>query len=136
MKVLVDTSVWIEFLRKKPQISDESLSRLYLLLEEDRVVTIYPIHVELFSGSILPQKRKEIEEAFESMAHVDLDWNSKITWVRLIEMAQSAKARSLPIPGVIDRMILSSAEASQSSLWTLDRALIRLAEVLKVPLFV
>ena len=135
MRILVDTSVWIEFFRSRSGLSQDLLDFLSLTLEDDRVVTIYPIQAEILSGSLLPHKEKEIREAFESMTHIDLSWNEKNTWDRLVEMAQVARKASLRIPGIVDRMILGAAEKEGVSLWTHDAALAELAKKLDVHLF-
>lgn len=135
MRVLVDTSVWIEFFRSRPQLSEESLSFLNLLIVDDRVVTIYPIQAELFSGTISKDRETGIRGAFDAMIHIDLDWNAASTWNELVEKAHKARKASLPIPGIVDRMILAAAEKGETSLWTLDRPLKRLAEEIGVRLF-
>ncbi len=135
MKVLVDTSIWIEFFWSRPQLSQESLGFLDLLIEDDRAVTIFPIQTEVLSGRISEKKEREIREAFGVMTHIDLDWNAAATWERLSELAQVAHKASLPIPGIVDRMILSAAEKAGASLWTLERALRKLAPEIGVRLF-
>lgn len=135
MKVLVDTSIWIEFFRSRPTLSEASLGFLSLLIEDDRAVTILPIQTELLSGRISPRREREIHEALDAIDHVDLDWNAKSTWERLVEFAQIAHKASLPVPGIVDRMILAAAQEVQAMLWTLERPLTRLAERIKVPLF-
>jgi predicted nucleic acid-binding protein len=135
MNVLVDTSIWIEFFHPRPTLSDDSFKSLSLLLEDDRAVTIYPIRVELLSGRLETGKKKQIRQAVEVMSHIDPDWNERGVWIRIEEMAEIANRKSLSIPGIVDRMILASAETAGASLWTLDRPLANLASLLKIPLF-
>lgn len=98
-------------------------------------MTIYPIQTELLSGRVSREKEKEIREALDAIDHIDLDWNARSTWEQLVEFAQIAHKASLPIPGIVDRMILAAAAKAEVMLWTLERPLTRLAERIKVPLF-
>lgn len=130
--VLVDTSVWIEFFRKKPSIS---VDPLHILIEEKQVVTCLPITAEILSGEIPASKRSVIQDAFNAMVFIDLDWNSKKIWEEITHFALTAKKQGMGIPGLIDRMILLAAQKGSCSLWTLDRKLQQLAKFTKVPLF-
>ncbi len=135
MKVLVDTSVWIEFFRARPQLPRDSLDFLDLLIADDRAVTILPIQAEVLSGRVSTKREREIREAFGALEHVDLDWNASSTWDDVVALARVAQKSSHSIPGIVDRMILLSAQRSESSLWTLDQSLIRLAPEVGVRLF-
>ncbi len=135
MKVLADTSIWVEFFRKHPQLSQKSLQAFSLLLEEKQVVTIHPIEAEALSGSIAPSQESFIRSFFEMLEHVDIDWNLKSIWKKIIDLAYSARRNSISIPGVVDRMILITAQELNLTLWTLDRALQKLAEIQKVKLY-
>lgn len=132
MKVLVDTSIWIEYFRAHPHLSEASLGFLSLLLEDDRVVTIYPVHAELLSGKLAPAKEKDIRNALDALGHIDLDWNTKPTWDQIIDLGRRAHKAALPVPGIVDRMILAATKHSNASLWTLDQGLNRLAQEVSV----
>ncbi len=135
MKVLVDSSVWIDFFQQRPQLSQKLLRQLSLLIEEKNTVVIYPIEVETLSGNIIPSQENLIRSVFEILEHVDLDWNSKSTWVKIIDLAKQARKSSVRIPGLVDRMILLAAQESDLVLWTLDQALQKLAKIQKVKLY-
>lgn len=135
MKVLVDSSVWIDFFQKRPQLSQKLLRQLSLLIEEKNTVVIYPIEVETLSGNIIPSQENLIRGVFEILEHVDLDWNSKSTWLKIIDLAKQARKSSVRIPGLVDRMILLAAQESDLVLWTLDQALQKLAKIQKVKLY-
>lgn len=135
MIVLVDTSIWIEFFRPRPALSEAAMGILSHLLEDDQAATIHPIATELLSGRLDARKKKQICEAIEVMMHIDPDWNMREVWGEMVEMAEVAYRRSLPVPGIVDRMILVAAEKAGASLWALDRSLLRLASLLNVRLF-
>jgi len=132
MSVLVDSSVWIEFFQPKTFLS---LHPLESLIQERDVVTCLPVKTEVLSGKMSGEMRKVIEQAFDAMDFVDLDWNSRETWNSLIEISQKAQKKKVSIPGLVDRMILASCLKSSIILWTLDRKLRGLAQALRHPLF-
>ena len=134
MSLLVDTSVWIEFFRSRPALPTASLEIFSDLLADDQVVTIHPIRSELLSGSLDGTKKQRIAEALGAISLIDPDWNSPGLWGRTVEMAGIARQKSLPIPGIVDRMVLIAAEKAGTGLWTLDRAMLKLASVLDVPI--
>jgi predicted nucleic acid-binding protein len=133
--VLVDTSVWVEFFRPLPALSGDALASLDLLLEEDRAATVLPVEAEILSGKLDGRKRREVRDAFDAMKHIDPDWNARDVWKRVAEMSGIANRSSLPVPGIVDRMILVAAERAGASLWTLDGSLLKLAPLLNVGLF-
>lgn len=130
--VLLDTSVWIEYFRPRPQINPAIVA---LLLEERRVVTCLPVRAELYSGVYFPEARRKFVWAFDASRTIDPDWNAVGTWDQLASFAQVAHRRGLGLPGLVDRMILLAARESDGYLWTLERKLQRLAEAVGVPVF-
>ena len=132
MKVLVDTSVWIEFFKKKSVFSIEGLE---LLLEEGYVVTCLPVRSELLSGDINSNNLKIVKEAIDSLPFVDLDWANQGSWDLLVSFAKQAKEAKVACPGLIDRMILASALKSGVALWTFDQKLQKMARLFKITLY-
>ncbi len=132
MKVLVDSSIWIEFFQTKASFSVQALESL---IEERQVATCLPIKTEVLSGKMKPEIRTLVTQAFEAMDFVDLDWSSNETWNRLIEISLLAQRRKVAIPGIVDRMILACCLNSSIALWTLDRKLQKLSRALRQPLF-
>lgn len=132
MRVLVDSSVWIEFFRPRPSLA---LGALESLIQERQVVTCLPIKTEVLSGRITGATRTLVQQAFDAMDFVDLDWNSKATWDELIHISLKAQKKRVSIPGIVDRMLLACCLKSNLSLWTLDRKLQKLAMALLNPLF-
>lgn len=135
MKIIVDTSVWIEFFNPKPKLSREKILLLASLIRETEVAIIEPIRAEIFSGTIAPSNRLELTRYFDALNYVDLDWNAKDTWNQIIEFASIAKTRHLKVPGIVDRMILLSAKHAKLELWTLDQSLSQLAKMLHMPVW-
>jgi predicted nucleic acid-binding protein len=132
-RILVDTSMWIEFFSKTPRVNVEILSSLSEAITDQEAVIIEAIRAELLLGHIPPKLRSEITQALDSLDLVDLDWNSRDTWDQIVLLAEIAKQQGLPIPGVIDRMILLSALNMQATIASCDHALLKLAAVIQVP---
>jgi len=130
--ILIDTSVWIDYFHKKPRID---LEQLDLFIESKLVTTCLPIYAEILSGQMSSQVRNKISGAFEAMNFIDLDWRQKDTWNIMINLAGKTRHFNLPIPGLIDRMILSCALKADAMLWTLDKHLEKLAQICKVEIF-
>jgi predicted nucleic acid-binding protein len=117
--VLVDTSVWIDHLRKRNE-------RLAELLEAGRVWTHRFVIGELACGNLA--KRTEILRALGSLAHAPLVDHEEV--LKFVERERLA-GRGL---GFIDMHLLASAELSHSALWALDRPLAKVARTLELAL--
>lgn len=110
--ILVDTSVWIEFLRiGNPLLAD--------LLEKGQVCT-HPLVVgELSSGNV--SKRNQ----FLNLLY-DLPSSKEATHQEVITFINSKKTYGKGV-GYFDHMILCSAIISDLPLWTLDKRLMGMA---------
>lgn len=132
MRVLVDTSVWIEFFGPKDSVSQRALESL---IQEGSIVTCLPVRAEVFSGKINPKLRARLKGCFDAMDRVDPDWNLVATWDTIADFPARARRAGLSVPGLVDRMILASGLHGEARLWTLDLRMQRLAMVVGLPLF-
>lgn len=124
--MLVDTSVWIEFLAPRSRIMKAAdLDLLAEHIAAGEVTMVLPVYAELLSGA--HHDDDELRALLSSLRFVDLDWNARAVWERVAALGDAAHARRLRIPGVIDRMILVAAESADEPLWALDGPLLRLA---------
>ena len=114
--VLVDTSVWIGFLR-------EGDSLLSDLLNEGEVSTHPFVIGELRLGNI--SKRKNFLELIESLPQCRQASNEEV-----IHLIESNKLYGKGI-GFADAHILASSFISRSPLWTLDKRLDGISRKLK-----
>lgn len=130
MIVLVDTSVWIEFFRRRPSVD---IAPLELLIEERRVATCLPIRTEVLSGQMDSKTKNVIEGALDAMISVDPDWNAKSIWDQIAGLAVLARKKIRKLPGIVDRAILLAARESGCQIWSLDRRLMQLAEIMEIP---
>lgn len=113
--ILVDTSVWIDFLRRGPPSS-----RLTGLLEVGDVCTHAFVIGELALG-FLGRRRSQIL--------ADLRMLPELPAVADAEVLQLVETRGLSGKGIgwVDTHLLASALAARVELWTLDRRLARVA---------
>jgi len=117
MRVLVDTSVWIDFLRN----GDRSLAALL----ESNDVLCHPFVIgELACGPL--NRRAEILESLNSLPAAPA--------VRQSEALHFIDIHNLYRKGIgfIDLHLLASANLGRVKLWTRDRQLLRLARNLGI----
>ena len=106
--VLVDTSVWIDHLRKNDQ-------HLQLLLIDGEVVCHPLIIGELVCGNL--NNRKEILGLLQALPMAfEIDFEEYLYFVE----EHNLFGKGI---GYIDIQLLASAKLSQTSLWTLDKRL-------------
>lgn len=117
--LLVDTSVWVDHLRR----GDAELAER---LENGEVMTHRLVVEELACGSM--SRRREILELFGTLPRVAEAEHAEFLF--FIE-TQSLHGTGL---GAVDAHLLASAKLSRARLWTRDAALARAAEKLGVGL--
>lgn len=110
MRVLVDTSVWIDFFRK------DSNSKLEQLLSEDIITTNDIILTELIPALSL-QNQPEVVESLQSIESIPLliDWE-------LIRKYQAINLKNgINKVGIPDLLILQQVIEHNLTLFTLDK---------------
>ncbi len=114
--ILVDTSVWIDFLRGPTRTN-----RLPRLLEDDRVACHPAIVGELAMGELGRGRRRILE---------DLDLLPALAPIPDAEVRRFVELRKLFGKGLgwIDAHLLASALVAEATVWTLDRPLRQAAE--------
>lgn len=115
--ILVDTSIWIDHLRR----GNDALS---LLLEQERVLTHPFIIGELACGSMA--NRRQILELLGTLPAAEVADDDEV--IRFVE------ARQLYGVGIgwIDAHLLASTRLSHALFWTSDTRLKRAAEALGI----
>lgn len=117
MNVLVDTNVWIGFLRYGNPL-------LEALLEDGEVIS-HPIVIGELAMGGLPQRRRLLTDLAK------LDRPKVVTWNEVFRMVED---RALWGRGIQwnDACLLASSILSDVPLWTLDKRLAAIAEEAKV----
>ncbi len=115
--ILVDTSVWVDHLRRGNR-------ELKALLLESKVLGHPFVAGELACGSL--KNRQELLTLMNSLPQAEVTESHEV--LRMIEDAK------LPGRGIgwVDAHLLASTLLSRSLLWTLDRQLAAMAKALRV----
>jgi len=118
--ILVDTSVWVRFLRG----AEPFASGLEEVLSRDEVCGHEMVYGELLIGD--PSGRSKLLSAYALM--------HQLPTVRHAEVAQFVRDRRLSGRGIgwVDAHLLASAVLSGERLWSADKRLVSAAEALAV----
>jgi predicted nucleic acid-binding protein len=113
--VLVDSSCWIQLLRRKgnPDVQD----RIRQLIVSDRAVWCDVIQLELWRGAAHELDRKMLRDLRTEIRSVEM---SQAVWAKSFEIAAKCRSRGLIVP-TTDLMIFSCAQVHQVELYHLDK---------------
>ena len=117
MKVLVDTSAWVEFLNGTG--SPEALAVDRLLASDDDVCTCGIVVAEVFQG--IRREREALEEFFRKMTLLEASGLS--TYLKAAELYRSLRRRGVTVRSTIDCLIAVLAEEYGCALLFRDRDL-------------
>jgi predicted nucleic acid-binding protein len=119
LRLLPDTSIWIEFFRGGTDATEE----LDELIERETVFLCGPILAELLAG-IPPERRAAVSLALGSLRFVDLE---KADWRLAGEVAYELDRRGRSVP-LMDVVIAIACRRAEARLWTRDRDFDRVRE--------
>jgi predicted nucleic acid-binding protein len=122
MKVLPDTSVWVDYLRRGRQGNAWPLDHL---LQECAVVICGPVIAELLAGA-RPPARLQLWSLLRALPWAPL---GRGEWRRVGEIAAVLRDRGMPVP-LTDLEIAVSAVTAGAHVWTSDRDFERIAPIL------
>ena len=112
-KVLIDTSVWIDFFRKR---NDELIKHIRLLLESERAVYTGIVALELINGAKGQKELQTLNDAFGTMERIDerkdTHFNAGMLGYELVR-----KGHTL---GVVDLLIAQIAMENDTGLLSTD----------------
>jgi predicted nucleic acid-binding protein len=112
-RVLVDTSIWIDFFRKK---SPELIEKIALLLESEKAVYTGIIALELINGAKGQKELQALHDAFDTMERID---EGAGTYLNAGKMGYEL-ARKGHTLGVVDLLIAQVAIENDFALMTFD----------------
>ena len=121
MRLLPDTSIWVEFFRGGTDATEE----LDVLIERETVVLCGPVLAELLAA-IPPELRAAVSLALGSLRFVDLE---KADWRLAGEVAYELDRDGRSVP-LMDVVIAIACRRAEARLWTRDRDFERVREVL------
>lgn len=110
--VLADTSVWIEFFKRKEPV----FSELRELMEASEVIAHKVIFGELLQGCKNKSEEKMIIEYWENLGKPD----SSASFIEAGRLSYAEKHLSSGV-GLIDSVIISQARKLKCKIWTLDK---------------
>ena len=112
--VIIDTSVWVEFLKGKQPFFD----KITALLEENQVYALECIFAELMQGALNSRERDVIYDYWKNLPKSDV----KNMFIKAGIESGKNKWTSKGV-GLIDSVIIVSARETLSRIWTLDSKL-------------
>jgi hypothetical protein len=112
-RVLVDTSVWIEFFRANSSVSNN----LELLLIADLAEVCGVVLFELLQGIKSEPEKIKIKEILLNLPYVEVN---KIIWQKSAEISSDIKKKGFTVP-FSDILIGALAIANNFSVFTLDK---------------
>lgn len=114
--ILVDTSIWIEFLKSNPIFIDEMES----LLENKNVITIEPVFAELLYGSGSASERSMILSYWKILPKIKFIEGS---FIESADFANKMNYQNVGI-GMIDSILCKSVAENKHLIWTLDKKIL------------
>lgn len=112
-KVLIDTSIWIEYFRGRNVAVSSEVDRF---LENDRIVTVDVVEAELLRGAKSQKEIDFIEEYFMSLPQLK---PSADIW-RRVGMFCQRLARKGYLPHLVDAYIAVVALENETSVYSKD----------------
>ena len=114
--IILDTSVWIEFFKKKTEI----FTRVKKLLESQKVYALECIFGELLQGAKDDRERNVIISYWNNLPKPD----EREIWIEAGKYSGENKLLSKGV-GLIDVIIILSVIQSKAKVWTLDKKLLK-----------
>ncbi|MEA2343455.1 MAG: hypothetical protein QOF63_1624 [Thermoanaerobaculia bacterium] len=124
MRILVDTSVWVDFFNGHPSPQAETLA--HLIRDETDVVTCGLIVSEVLQGLRQSKSRVSIERHFREM-----DWLSPRepdTYLEAADLFRRLRVRGITIRSTIDCVIANLAAHHDALILSKDRDLTLIVE--------
>ena len=114
--ILVDTSVWIDFFRRRKDL----VSEFKVLLEAQKLLAYEPVFSELLFGIRNEREGKIIRSFWEVLPKVAFDSGSML---RAAELAGEDDFQSKGI-GLMDALIIKACLENNYLLWTFDKRIL------------
>jgi predicted nucleic acid-binding protein len=119
LRVLVDTSAWVEFLNGRRSPHADAVEAL--LLGDDEPFTCGVVVAEVFQGLKKDAIRAAIERSFRDMAF--LEPSGIDTYFRAAEVDRKLRERGITIRSTVDCLVAVMAEAAGCAILARDRDL-------------
>jgi len=111
--ILIDTSVWIEFLKQK----ESCVQEIKMLLEAQKVITIEPVFSELLFGVRNNQEEEIILSYWYVLPKIEFGTNTMLSAAQFASK-EDYQQRGI---GLMDAILIKSAMDGNHMIWTLDQ---------------
>ncbi|RED96121.1 PIN domain-containing protein [Marinoscillum furvescens] len=118
--ILVDTSVWIDFLRQSDQ---DLVDIMKSYLKRNDVFAISAVFGELLQGAKNKREQKIIQEIWLNLPKI----NEEALFIKAGHLSNKHRLYAMDV-GIIDCYILAGALDNDLALWTLDKKLMAATE--------
>lgn len=119
MKVIFDTSIWIEYFKGNVMYFDQCQQ----LIENGQIIGVDVVYAELLQGAL---NKREVE-IIKQYAAIIVAGNIPELYTKAGDYSRENKLLSKGI-GLIDAIIIVSAIELDAVLWTLDRKILNFVE--------
>ena len=112
-RIIVDTSVWIEFFRKP---ESGLTARLKSLLKERRVTMVGMVLAEILQGVKIRKDATLVRKSFEKLPYLEM---TRDIWEKAGEISASLRNQGTTIP-LSDLIIAALAISNDHAIFTID----------------
>ncbi len=119
MRVLVDTSAWVEFFNGTGSPEHRAVARL--ISGQDEICTCGVIVAELFQGFRRKRGRNKLQELFRELVFLEPDGID--LYFRAAELHRTLRENGLTVRSTIDCLVAALAEANECYILARDRDL-------------
>lgn len=117
MKVLVDTNIWSQALRRNNDLSKKEVKELQELIKEFRVIIIGPIRQELLSGISDEKSFEKLKEKLSSFEDIQLHTAHYESAARLFNICRKKGIQG----SYIDFLICAVSITNDYTIFTSDK---------------
>ena len=89
---LIDSSAWVEFLRRKGDPATKQ--KVARLIEDEQAAYTCPVRFELLSG-VKPEEERDLEEAFRLSSHVPFETQD---WKEAALLERELRSKGITVP--------------------------------------
>jgi predicted nucleic acid-binding protein len=114
--IIVDTSIWVEFLKQNPVFIND----MELLLEGKQVITIEPIFSELLYGSRNDKEKSKILSYWKVLPRIKFKEGS---FIEAADFANKNNYHNIGI-GLMDAILTKATIDGKYLIWTLDKKIL------------
>lgn len=119
MRVLVDSSAWIDFFNDYPSRSAREVERL--LRSEHELLTLGVVVLEVAQGLRHERRRRRVLTLLRGLTLLELE--GMRTYLRAAELHRELRGRGVTIRSSIDCLVVAAAEVHDCRLLSRDRDL-------------